>query len=63
VDWNRSCIVNTFHIFLDDLASIWNTFTILGIDIDFGRHRVVERPWVGDKCFTSPLLVACVDIG
>jgi hypothetical protein len=36
---------------------------LLGIDIDFGRHRVVERPHVGDKCFTSLLLVAYVDIG
>jgi hypothetical protein len=26
---------------------------MLGVDIDFGIHRVVERPWLGDRCFIS----------
>jgi hypothetical protein len=26
---------------------------LLGVDIGFGRCRVVERPWVGARCFTS----------
>jgi hypothetical protein len=30
---------------------------LLGVDIDFGRRRMVERPRVGDRCFT-PFLEA-----
>jgi hypothetical protein len=26
---------------------------LLDVDIDFGRRRVVERPRVDDRCFTS----------
>jgi hypothetical protein len=36
---------------------------LLGVDIDFGRRRVVERPWVNDRCFTSLSLEAYVEIG
>jgi hypothetical protein len=25
---------------------------LLGVDIGFGRCKVVERPWVSDRCFT-----------
>jgi hypothetical protein len=32
VDWNRSYIMNTFRVTLDDLASIWMTLAI-------ARHR------------------------
>jgi hypothetical protein len=36
---------------------------LLGVDIDFDRHLVVRRPWVGDRCFTSLSLEAYVEIG
>jgi hypothetical protein len=29
---------------------------LLGIDIGFGKRRVVERPRVNDRCFSSLLL-------
>jgi hypothetical protein len=33
VDWNRSCIMNTFRITLDDLASIWM------VDIEWSKNH------------------------
>jgi hypothetical protein len=36
---------------------------MLGIVLDIGRCRVVKRPWVGDRCFTSYLLVVYVENG
>jgi hypothetical protein len=36
---------------------------LLGVDIDFSRCRVVERPRVGDRCFIALSLVAYVEIG
>jgi hypothetical protein len=27
--------------------------SLLGVDIGYGRRRVIERPRVGDRCFTS----------
>jgi hypothetical protein len=34
---------------------------MLGVVIDIGRSRVVGRPHVGDRCFTSYLLETYVD--
>jgi hypothetical protein len=36
--------MSTFCVIFDDLASNWKAIAILGIVIDIGRHRVVERP-------------------
>jgi hypothetical protein len=36
---------------------------LLGIDIDSGRRRVVERPWVDDRCFISLSLEVYVEYG
>jgi hypothetical protein len=49
VDWNCRCIMSTFRVILDNLASIGRRWSLLGTDIDSGRCRVVERPRVSDR--------------
>jgi hypothetical protein len=36
---------------------------MLGVDIDIGRRRVVGRPRVDDRCFTSYLLEIDIEDG
>jgi hypothetical protein len=62
VDWNRSCIMNTFQITLDDIASICKALVITRHRYKLRRRRVVEGSWVGDRCFISYSLVIYVEL-